>query len=313
MLCPIHVHRHRKNHPTTVTEKSHQGRGDENCLFDLLPKSYNIAIYNHNQLQQRYNHYNMVQQNIALCLLFSVLAGLMTILARAVVLKQVQREKKQMGSTSRYQKHLSSLLFFLLEVLSNTFSFIGPWFGPASLALPMLSSAKLLFNLFIIGGMLQRETFDKKVLVGTVMVAIGVVYLSINGPQPQDNQDLVEIIVKDPAALTWLGLATVGYVVSVGMMLFCDLKRFSPRSAEAILLLVSTFSKLSNTVSKAASLAGDYGSVYRGVLTGLGLGMLFVWTISTMKEPRFVRSFVTYGPTDILVGLLFNLGTGVSN
>jgi hypothetical protein len=256
----------------------------------------------------------MVQQNLAICLLFSVLAGLMTILARAVVLKQVQREKNQMGSTSRHQKHLSSLLFFFLEALSNVFSFLGPWFGPASLALPMLSSAKLLFNLFIIGGMLQHETFDKKALVGTVMVAIGVIYLPINGPQPpHDNEDLVELIVKDPVALTWLGLATVGYVVSVGMMLFCDLKTFNPRSAEAILLLVSTFSKLSTTVSKAASLAGDYGGLYRGVLTGLGIGMLFVWTICTMKEPRFVRSFVTYSPTGILVGLLFNLGTGVSN
>jgi hypothetical protein len=257
----------------------------------------------------------MVQQNITLCFLLSVLAGLTTILARAVVLKQVQREKTQLGSSSssRYRKHWSSLLFFLLEGLSHVFSFIGPWFGPASLGLPTEGSSKLLFNLLIIGGILQHEAFDKKVLVGTGMVAIGVIYLPINGPQPQDNQDLVELIVQDPTALTWLGLATVGYVVSVGMMLLCDLKKFNPRSAEAILLLVSTFSKLSNTVSKAASLAGDYGGLYRGVLTGLGICMLFVWIMETMKEPMFVRSFVTYVPTDILVGLLFNLCTGVSS
>jgi hypothetical protein len=41
-------------------------------------------------------------------------------------------------------------------------------------------------------------------------------------------------------------------------MLFCDMKNVTARSAEAISsLLVSTFSKLSTTVSKAASLAGD--------------------------------------------------------
>jgi uncharacterized membrane protein len=193
----------------------------------------------------------MVQQNIALCLLLSALAGLTSILVRGAVLKQAQREKKQMGS--RYQKHFSSLLFFLSHVLF----FFGPWFGPASLVLPTEGSARWLFNLLIIGGILQHETFDKKVLVGTGMVTIGVIYLSIAGPQPQYNQDLVELIVKDVAALTWLGLAMVGSVVSVGMMLFCDMKKFTARSAEAILLLVSTFSKLSNTVSKAASLAGD--------------------------------------------------------
>jgi uncharacterized membrane protein len=253
----------------------------------------------------------MVQQNIALCLSLSVLAGLTSILARAAVLKQVQREKKQLGS--RYQKHLSSLLFFLLEGVSHVFFFFGPWFGPASLVLPTEGSARWIFNLLIIGGILQHETFDKKVLVGTGMVTIGVIYLSITGPQPQYNQDLVKLIVNDLASLTWLGLAIVGYVVSVGMMLCCDLKKFNARSAEAILLLVSTFSKLSNTVSKAASLAGDFGGFYRGVLTGIGIFMIVIWIMETMKEPMFVRSFVTHVPTDMLFGLSFNLFTGVSS
>jgi uncharacterized membrane protein len=251
----------------------------------------------------------MIQQNIALCFIISAMGGVTTIAARAVVLKQVQREKKGLGS--RYEKRLASLLFFLLEGSSHVCSFLAPWFGPASLVLPTEGSSKLLSNVLVVGAILQHEKFDKRTLVGTAMVAIGVIYLPINGPKPQDNQDLVELIVQDPVALVWLSTTFSCYIVSVLTMFCCDLKKFQPRAAETVLLLVSTFSKLGNAVSKCASLSEQYGSVARGTLLAVCGIMISIWIIQTMKEPLYVRSFATYVPTDTVVGLFFNFCSGV--
>jgi uncharacterized membrane protein len=195
------------------------------------------------------------------------MGGVTTIAARAVVLKQVQREKKGLGS--RYEKRLATLLFFLLEGSSHVCSFLAPWFGPASLVLPTEGSSKLLSNVIVVGAILQHEKFDKRTLVGTAMVAIGVIYLPINGPKPQDNQDLVELIVQDPVALVWLSTTFSCYIVSVLTMFCCNLTKFQPRNAETVLLMVSTFSKLGNAVSKCASLSEQYGSVARGILLAL--------------------------------------------
>jgi uncharacterized membrane protein len=116
----------------------------------------------------------------------SALAGFFTISARAVVLKQVEREKGLSANTI-YEKHISSIFFFLLEGSAHVLSFVGPWFGPASLILPACGSSKLLLNVLIVGVILQHEKFDKKVLVGTAIVASGVIYLPIVGPRPQEN------------------------------------------------------------------------------------------------------------------------------
>jgi hypothetical protein len=94
-------------------------------------------------------------------------------------------------------------------------------------------------------------------------------------------------------------------------MLCCDLKKFTPRTTETILLLVSTFSTLGNTVSKASSLAIGYGGMYRGLLLGIGFFTSLLWIVEKMKEPIYVRSFASFMPLDTVVGLLFNLLTGV--
>jgi hypothetical protein len=241
------------------------------AIFDLLTNTLYQDYHQSPPLQPQ--SISMVQQNLTLCFLMSALAGFFTISARAVVLKQVEREKKGLSANSIYEKHISSILFFLLEGSAHVLSFIGPWFGPASLILPACGSSKLLFNVLIVGAILQHENFDKKALVGTAIVASGVIYLPIVGPRPQENQDLIDLIVKDPVSLIWLGTAVVGYMISVGIMLCCDLKKFTPHTAETIRLLVSTFSTLGNTVSKASSLAAEDGGIYRGLLLGIGFSL----------------------------------------
>jgi hypothetical protein len=252
----------------------------------------------------------MIQQNITLCFTLACLAGLCHISGRAVVLKQVEREKRGLG-TSRHEKLLSSLLFFVLECSAHVTYFFAPWFGPVSLVLPTEIASRLLFNVLILGGLLHHESFGKKELVGTAMVALAVVYLPITGPREPDHQDLLEI-VTNPIALTWLGIVLVVYGTAVTLMLCLDLKRIQPCYTELILLAVAACSYLGNTVSKLASLAGDYGTLYSALLMGFGVLITVIWIIEVMNEPLYIRSFATYTPLNTGLGLVFSLLTGVS-
>jgi hypothetical protein len=260
----------------------------------------------------------MIPQNLTLCFTLACLAGLCHISGRAVVLKQVQREKRRQGragssttTTSRHEKLLSSLLFFGLECSAHVTYFFAPWFGPVSLVLPTEIASRLLFNVLILGGILHHETFGKAELVGTAMVALAVVYLPITGPrEPEEPQDLLEI-VTNPIALIWLGLVVVVYGTAVTLMLCLDLKTIQPCYTEGILLAVAACSYLGNTVSKLASLAGEYGTLYSAILMGLGVLITVIWIMEVMKEPLYIRSFATYTPLNTGLGLVFSLLTGV--
>jgi hypothetical protein len=259
----------------------------------------------------------MIPQNLTLCFTLACLAGLCHISGRAVVLKQVQREKQRQGhdgtstTASRQEKLFSSLLFFGLECSAHVTYFFAPWFGPVSLVLPTEIASRLLFNVLILGGILHHETFGKMELVGTAMVALAVVYLPITGPrEPEQPQDLLEIVTK-PIALIWLGLVLVVYGTAVTLMLCLDLKTLKPCYTEGILLAVAACSYLGNTVSKLASLAGDYGTLYSALLMGFGVLITVIWIMEVMKEPLYIRSFATYTPLNTGLGLVFSLLTGV--
>jgi hypothetical protein len=259
----------------------------------------------------------MVQQNLFICLIFSVLGGAFGICGRAIGVEGAHRRRKAEGKDepSRTEKLLITLGSLFMVGLSDVCAFIAPWFGPVSVYLPTFIASVLLTNMLLIGAIMKYEKFDKNAQVATCVIILAIFYVPINGPGIQENQDAKELFLGNPIAMIWISVLSVIYCICVFFMLFVDLKKkFSPFFVELVMLSVAIGSStLSATSSKAAStFDGTEEGPYRSILLAATWIIIGIWTIETYKEAAAVRSLAKFLALTTFGSLVLNGITGVS-
>jgi hypothetical protein len=249
-------------------------------------------------------------------LLFSALGGAFGIFGRAIVVKGAHRRKAEgRGQPSRTEKLLITIGSLVMVGFSDVFAFVAPWFGPVSVYWPTFIAANLLTNMLLIGAIMKHEKFDKNSQIATCVIIMAVIYVPINGPGIQENQDAKELLLRNPIAMIWISVLSVIYCICVFFMLFVDMKKkCSQFFVELVFFSVAIGSStLSATSSKAAStFDGTEAGPYRAILLATTWIIMAMWTIETYKEATAVRSLAKFIPLTTFGSLLLNGITGVS-
>lgn len=92
-------------------------------------------------------------------------------------------------------------------------SMVGTFFGPVSIAIPVLTGSQLMLNVVAMGVVLRMRAFDKAQRVGTYVVFFSVLSLIDVGPGIQDNQDVLLLLGSTRARL-WSLFVALTMVVS---------------------------------------------------------------------------------------------------
>jgi hypothetical protein len=240
-----------------------------------------------------------------------VLGGLLRVVATMVLAFPEYLEKKRGvplgGGRKRTGTHI------VLISISALISMMGTFFGPVSIAVPVLTGSQLMFNVVAMGVILRMRTFDKAQRVGTYVVFLSVLSLIDVGPGVQDGQDLMSLLESTRAKL-WSFVIGLSMVVST----ICTLpltredtgSQFSVYHKHAILTL-TIGSAMSNvamaTLGKALSLLTGDKLYLAGVLyivTGL-LGTLFSVVSSTICEQG------VFTPLSAVALIVANAVTGI--
>ena len=215
---------------------------------------------------------------------------------------------------------------------------------------PAFLASKLVFNMLILGAILKYENFSKNVQIATGILVTAVFYLSLAGPTTQNYDTVGESFFFDNlVGLIWLGVVTVMYVVSTGIM-FCSMRirnnsmrqeegldeslkhhpqqprrqstdidppstskttttSFFTKEERILLLVYIGASTLCSTASKAAILFDGTISVF---LIGSSWLMVLIWMYESYLEAFHVRSLAHFIPISLVGSILMNSITGVS-
>jgi hypothetical protein len=249
-----------------------------------------------------------VQQNLPLCLLFSVLAGLSSNASKAVVL--LQHKRKNEGRASfKYGRQIAVVSGMLFQVLNNVFMVFASWLGPVSIYWPTNVSTQLLSNALFVGVILQTEKIGKNMQVAVIVLAISVIYLPIVGPGIQEDQDLYDLTVGNPFGLAWLFFLALVHFGCAIVMYTADLKGRHPFGQSVLLGVGVTSAVFGGTVSKAASLVNGLHRILLLCLFGLissnGL-------VEALLEATTVASMAKYIPIFTFLSLVLSAINGVS-
>ena len=157
----------------------------------------------------------MVAQSLLLCIVISSVGGIFMAASNAVVARMKKQPEVDFEATTRSKLHnllfVSTFIFFSgLAYLCIVFA---PWFGPVSIYWPAYTAAKLLSNLVLIGFIMKQEQIDNNKVVGTMIVVMAVLYITITGPRTQDEDSMKEMILGNPIAMIWIGVLAIAYVI----------------------------------------------------------------------------------------------------
>ena len=112
------------------------------------------------------------------------------------------------------------VLNLVLMLFASGAYIVGQWFGPVSLAVPTVMVSKLLFNLFIMGGVLRMTTFPREQRIGTYCIACAISTLPEIGAKDQACQDVISLLGR-PWAQAWTGVIFIASTSCViGMISF---------------------------------------------------------------------------------------------
>lgn len=144
-----------------------------------------------------------LEQNMAVCVVFSALGGVLEVFATACLAYPAARMLQGYQYTDRQLKAClaANILFQILASLSG--NLFATWFGPVSIVGPTFFAAQLLVNLVLFWIVLGIEAFSREMQVGTYVVVVAVVLLLVTGPVAQEYSESFEDLVIQPAAATW--------------------------------------------------------------------------------------------------------------
>jgi len=184
----------------------------------------------------------MFHQDLRLSILFSCLGGLTNVLS-TLLLALPDIRQKQGRPFSRCVRN--SLLFgnLLLGCLNAGFNVLGSIYGPVSIVLPTIQCSILLFNMIIFGALMGIEEFNRKMVLGTLVMTTAAILLPVVGPTVQNNQDIERLFMK-PLSLSWYGTLLFTMVVAGMMVMIIDLKKIHDRLAVILLLTAQVSTKV---------------------------------------------------------------------
>ena len=102
--------------------------------------------------------------------------------------------------------------------------------------------------MLVFGALLGLENFSRQMKIGTYVIFVATILLTVVGPGIQDDQVIGELL-RQPVASVWFSLLLLGMIVSTALMVS---KTFEERKQIAVLLVArSTSYTLNLTVSRA--------------------------------------------------------------
>ena len=246
-------------------------------------------------------------QSLPMCYGLSAIGGILEVGSIAVLAVPDAREKEgtPIPTWLSMVTLASNVSMQLIGSLSS--NLIAPWFGPVSVVAPIYFSATLVFNLIIFGFILGLEFFDRIMIVGTYVIAIGTVLLQVVGPGIQDGQDIGELLGHS-YALSWFLFLLVSMVVSTIIMV-TSIKKYGEYKRIAILLIArSTSYTLNLTVSRAFLLNPDHFVLISFIVIKVVSGAIYTYAIVVQSTAVKQAKFIPLNATTII---LLNAITGV--
>lgn len=193
----------------------------------------------------------MVKQSLFLAILLSSLNGFFCVLANFCLSYPDYLAKKGRQPWPGYKTSYGVLANFALQTLSEVGS-VATWFGPVALTVPVGLGSMLLFNMFFYGFLVPIDHFSRDMRVGTLIIVIAVVLLPVDGPQAQDNQDIL-VLLSTPLAIAWSAIMLGLLFYSTFFLMFFrgDLKKVSNLEG-SLILIIALFSGcvVQNTTAK---------------------------------------------------------------
>lgn len=239
-----------------------------------------------------------LEQSLPLCYALSAIGGILEVGSTAVLAVPDAREKEGVELPWWLPKVAlaSNVIMQLLGSLSS--NLFATWYGPVSVVAPIYFSATLVTNLIIFGTLLGLEYFNKIMIIGTYIIAIGTVLLQVVGPGIQDDQDIGELL-KHSYAITWFILLLVGMIVSTIFML----QKQYEETKQIIILLVarSTSYTLNLTVSRAFLLDPTYFVLVTFVVIKMVSGSIYTYAIVVQSTTVTQSKFVPLNATAIIL------------
>mmetsp|Transcript_18655 Transcript_18655/g.28838 ORF Transcript_18655/g.28838 Transcript_18655/m.28838 type:complete len:375 (+) Transcript_18655:105-1229(+) len=246
-------------------------------------------------------------QSLPMCYGLSAVGGILEVGSIAVLAVPDAREKEgtPISTWLSMVTLASNVSMQLIGSLSS--NLIAPWFGPVSVVAPIYFSATLVFNLIIFGFILGLEFFDRIMIVGTYVIAIGTVLLQVVGPGIQNGQDIGELLGHS-YALSWFLFLLVSMVVSTIIMV-TSIKKYGEYKRIAILLIArSTSYTLNLTVSRAFLLNPDHFVLISFIVIKVVSGAIYTYAIVVQSTAVKQAKFIPLNATTII---LLNAITGV--
>jgi len=144
----------------------------------------------------------MVNQNLGIATILAVLAGVLNVIAVAVVViannrtKAGQKGKEEVGLLSQCCQIFVVIANLFFQLMNSIAAVGAALYGPVSIVVPVILSSQLVFNMVMFGPLLRIEKFPKEVRAGTYTVVIAAILLPVVGPTVQENQDIMELIAQ---------------------------------------------------------------------------------------------------------------------
>ncbi|KAL7442632.1 hypothetical protein ACHAXM_011958 [Skeletonema potamos] len=246
-------------------------------------------------------------QSLPLCYGLSAIGGILEVGSIAVLAVPDAREKEGM-ITPTWLSIVTLAANVIMQLIGSLSSnLVATWFGPVSVVAPIYFSATLVANLIIFGFILGLEFFDRIMIVGTYVIAIGTVMLQVVGPGIQDGQDIGELLGHS-YALSWFIFLLLSMVVSTILMV-TSIKSYGEYKRIAILLIARSSSYTLNlTVSRAFLLNPDNFVLVAFIVIKVVSGAIYTYAIVVQSTAVKQAKFVPLNATTII---LLNAITGV--
>ena len=166
---------------------------------------------------------------------------------------------------------------------------------------PLFFAAQLVANLIIFWIVLGLENFTKEMQIGTYVIVVAVTLLLRVGPNTQDDQDFVDLILR-PHSLIWSGVLLSGMMFTSYFVLIADMMKYTQWTRINILLLSrATAFALNLTAGRAMILKADRTWIIITTVIKIVSGGIYTKAIVVQSTAVDQNTFVPLNAAAIIV------------
>mmetsp|Transcript_39179 Transcript_39179/g.94734 ORF Transcript_39179/g.94734 Transcript_39179/m.94734 type:complete len:610 (-) Transcript_39179:494-2323(-) len=248
--------------------------------------------------------------SIPLCATFAAAGGILEVFATAVLAWPAARMLEGYKYSDGQLRCALATNIVLQIVASLCGNMLSTWYGPVSIVGPIFFAAQLLANLIVFWVVLGLEAFSFSMNIGTFVIVVSVILLTVNGPAAQDyGNTTFEEIISVPKAMIWSIILMIGMLVAGLIVLVVDLSSRKPWQKYAVLLTsrASAFAILLST-GKALVLPCSQAWLITNIVLKVVSGGIYTRAIvvqSTIVEQK------TFVPVNAVTIMFVNAVTGI--